>query len=194
MAMPFADSSHTPPPQRRARSITLSLGDNVIVGTASVNTAIPFVSVAAMGCTPSVGAGSPLTIIGATAANPCEIQTSAAHGLASGQHAKIAGIVGTIGTDVLNGNTYQITVSAADKFTVVAACVGKVYTSGGTAEWYTPDTVLGLDTAADSPTWTAQVTVTDATTLKANWIAWILDGQRLAEAAIATVALKEREG
>lgn len=77
--------------------------------------------------------GSSESIIGATATNPVELQTSAAHGWASGQQVVLDNLPGDFGT-ALNGNTYAITVTAVDKFTVpVDGLLFLPYTAGGDA-------------------------------------------------------------
>lgn len=80
-----------------------------------------------------------LTITGATAAAQCQITTSAAHGLSSGDDIVITGVVGSMGTDVLNGNAFIVdTVVDPTNFTIddqsgsSVNTAGKTYTSGGT--------------------------------------------------------------
>lgn len=68
----------------------------------------------------------------ATAANPVVITTSADHGYSTGDRIKFLSMPGDFGTN-LNGNTYTITVTATNQFSVSVNGVGwTAYTSGGT--------------------------------------------------------------
>jgi hypothetical protein len=69
-----------------------------------------------------------LAIIGASNATPIEVQTSAAHGLVTGNAVTVAGCVGNTGA---NGN-WLITVTAADKFTLDGSVGNGAWSSGGT--------------------------------------------------------------
>ena len=71
-------------------------------------------------------------VSGATAANPGNITTSAAHGFESGQSISFSGVGGMV---ELNGNSYTITVVDATNFTIgVDTSAFTAYTSGGTAQ------------------------------------------------------------
>jgi hypothetical protein len=81
-------------------------------------------------------------ISAATAANPCVLTVDNIQGLTSGDLVLVNGIVGNMGTDVLNGNSYYVSVNSStkkltlytDAYLVTGAnTAGKTYTSGGTA-------------------------------------------------------------
>ena len=80
---------------------------------------------------------SSAALTAATAAAECQI-TSNGHGLSNGDIVGIAGIVGTLGTDVengVNGKAWAVRNSAANTFTLDGSdTTGLTYTSGGT--WY----------------------------------------------------------
>lgn len=76
--------------------------------------------------------GTPLTITGATNANPIEITTSAPHGLLTGAVATIASVGGNTNA---NG-TWEITKTGASTFTLNSRAGNSAYTSGGTATPY----------------------------------------------------------
>jgi len=80
---------------------------------------------------------SSAAITAATAAAECQI-TSNGHGLANADLVGIAGVVGTLGTDVengINGKVWAVRNSAANTFTLDGSdTTGLTYTSGGT--WY----------------------------------------------------------
>mgnify|MGYP001565061925 FL=1 len=98
-------------------------------------------------------------ITGASAASPCEI-TVVGHGYITGDKVAIAGIVGDMGDDVLNGNTYTVTRTGADTFTVVADTTGKTYTSDGTAtQVWTVNAYSGLFLKESSATLTTNAAV-----------------------------------
>jgi len=88
-------------------------------------------------------AGAPtaaLTITSVSIGATGTITVADAKGLATGSLVAIADIVGTVGTDVLNGNNYYVGVSGLvltpytdAAMTVPVATTGKAYTSGGTA-------------------------------------------------------------
>lgn len=74
------------------------------------------------------------TITAATSANPIELTTSAAHGWANGNSVELSDLPGDFGTN-LNGNSYVITVTAANKLTIpVDGSLYAAYTTGGTAQ------------------------------------------------------------
>lgn len=80
-------------------------------------------------------AGTAKTISGAAPGFPTII-TATAHGLSNGDVVALAAIVGTIGTDSvngLNGKTLVISNVTANTFCVNVNTTGLVYTSGGTA-------------------------------------------------------------
>lgn len=94
--------------------------------------------------------GTPITISGATQANPCVVSATG-HGLVTGQQVKIKGVAGMT---ELNGNTYTVTVIDANSFSLDADSTGfTVYTSGGTAAHpYKIDIVLdGLNYRGAAP-------------------------------------------
>jgi hypothetical protein len=72
-----------------------------------------------------------LTISNVTAANPGQVTTSTAHGLSNGDVIFITGVVGDMGTDVLNDNPFTVTVVDTTNFTIGTDTSGKTYTSGG---------------------------------------------------------------
>jgi hypothetical protein len=81
-------------------------------------------------------------ISAATAANPCVLTVDNIQGLTTGDLVLVSGITGNMGTDVLNGNYYYVSVvSSTKKLTLYtdaylvtgANTTGKTYTSGGTA-------------------------------------------------------------
>jgi hypothetical protein len=79
-------------------------------------------------------------ISAATAANPCVITVDSLNGVESGESVVINSIVGDMGTTVLNGNRYYVTVSGLtmtlytnNMLSTGANTTGKTYTSGGTA-------------------------------------------------------------
>ncbi len=73
-------------------------------------------------------AGTLPAITGATKASPCQI-TAVAHTLLTGDTIKISGVVGMT---ELNGNTYTVTKTGADTFTIgVDSTTYTTYTSGG---------------------------------------------------------------
>ena len=78
----------------------------------------------------------------ATAANPCVLTVDNIQGLTNGNLVLVSGIVGNMGTDVLNGNRYYVKVDSANKMLTLyttylmgtgANTTGKTYTSGGAA-------------------------------------------------------------
>lgn len=72
-------------------------------------------------------------IIAATSANPIQFQTSVNHGWANGNSVTFVGLPGDFGTN-LNGNTYVITVTGLDTFTIpVDGALYAAYTTGGAA-------------------------------------------------------------
>ena len=72
------------------------------------------------------------TVTGVTQANPGEVTTGANHLLQTGQIVKFAAVGGMV---ELNGNSYTITVTAANKFTIgVDTTAYTMYTAGGTWE------------------------------------------------------------
>jgi hypothetical protein len=80
--------------------------------------------------TGSAIAGNAITT--ATAASPCVITTTTAHGFTSGTNILIDGIQGTMST-VLNGNLFSVTVIDANTFSVPVDTTLLAYTSGGAA-------------------------------------------------------------
>ena len=74
-----------------------------------------------------------LTVSAISAANPCEITTSAAHGLTTNDFVRIGSIAaGTLAT-AINDKIWQVTVTATDKFTIVLDSSGlSAWASGGT--------------------------------------------------------------
>ena len=115
-------------------------------------------------------------ISAATAASPCVITVDSLNGVESGELVLINGIVGDMGTTVLNGNRYYVVVSTAAPWTMTlytnsalstkVDTTGKTYTSDGTAiqcaffvasKVHTSDTIAN-DLAADNlreTIWTA---------------------------------------
>jgi hypothetical protein len=81
-------------------------------------------------------AGGAKTITSVSIGNPAII-TSTAHGLANGDVVAIAGIVGTVGTSLLNGMQAVVRRVTANTFSIDVDTTGLVYTSGGAA---TPNT------------------------------------------------------
>ena len=68
----------------------------------------------------------------ASSTDPIEFTTSAAHGLSNGQSVTFADLPDDFGTN-LNGNTYEVTVTGSDTFTIAVDGSGyATYTSGGT--------------------------------------------------------------
>lgn len=94
-------------------------------------------------------------ITGATQANPCQI-TITAHGYSTGDQVKIEGVGGMTN---LNGNTYTITSTGANTFTLdgVNSTGYPAYTSGGTAKRNHTQVSNNLATAGNKNTvsWTA---------------------------------------
>jgi hypothetical protein len=90
-------------------------------------------------CTPSflVSNKRTINIASITPGTTTTITTSVDHDLMSDAVVTFSGITGSVG-DVLNGNSYTITVTDSTTFTVNANTSGKTYTSGGVA-------VLALD-------------------------------------------------
>jgi hypothetical protein len=95
----------------------------------------------------------PQTVIGATNASPIVIQTSAAHGLSTGQGVYLVDVLGNIGA---NG-AHAITVVDATHFSLNGSSGTGAYTSGGevyltstgaTGNWVAPEGVWG-----DGDTW-----------------------------------------
>lgn len=83
------------------------------------------------------------TVDGATSADPIEVTTLAAHGWKTGDAVSFADMPGDFGTN-LNGNSYSITKTAANKFRVaVDGHLYTAYTSGGTATRVTNATAGG---------------------------------------------------
>jgi hypothetical protein len=78
------------------------------------------------------------TISGISAANPCEITTSANHGLSNGDFIMIDSIAaGTLAT-AINGKIWQVTKTADDKFTIVLdSSALSAWSSGGTVTYGT---------------------------------------------------------
>lgn len=72
-----------------------------------------------------------LAISTVSAANPGKVTTTTAHGFSNGDVISIDGVVGNMGDDVLNDNSFTVTVVDADEFTIGASTAGKTYTSGG---------------------------------------------------------------
>lgn len=94
-------------------------------------------------------ANSSKTITAITRANPGEVTTSAAHGFSTGNLIYLASV---LGMTQVNGLAFNITVTAADKFTLGVNTSGyTAYTSGGTAAKYPQ--------AADALTWAGQFDV-----------------------------------
>lgn len=83
--------------------------------------------------TPYAGSGPLLTITGITAANPAQITTSVAHNLTTGQSVYIFGVLGTMGP-VLNNQSFVLTVTGANTFTVPVDTTALVYGGAGTAQ------------------------------------------------------------
>lgn len=85
----------------------------------------------------SAYAGAPTTISGVSAASPAVVTTSAAHGYTTGQTVRVRGIVGDMGTSLLNDNLYKITVLSTTTFSLQDLrganidTSGLTYTSGG---------------------------------------------------------------
>ncbi len=73
---------------------------------------------------------SNLAVSGATNASPIEITTASNHGLSTGAFTTISGVGGNTAA---NG-TWQITVTAANKFTLTGSAGNAAYTSGGVVE------------------------------------------------------------
>jgi hypothetical protein len=78
------------------------------------------------------------TISGISAANPCEITTSANHGLSTGDYIMIDSIAaGTLAT-AINSKIWQVTKTADDKFTIVLdSSALSAWSSGGTVTYGT---------------------------------------------------------
>lgn len=83
-----------------------------------------------------------MNISAATAASPCVLTVDNLQGIKTGQMVLINGIVGDMGTTVLNGNRYYVVVNHTAKTltlysnaycSTVVDTTGKTYTSGGTA-------------------------------------------------------------
>jgi hypothetical protein len=73
------------------------------------------------------------TITNVTAANPAVV-TSTGHGYSDGDKVHILGVVGNMGTDVLNGNTFTVANKTANTYELSGTDTsGKTYTSGGTS-------------------------------------------------------------
>ncbi len=89
------------------------------------------------------GAFTSKKITDITPANPAVV-TSTAHGYSNGDVVRISGVIGTIGADVVNGNSYTIANKTDDTFEL-AACdtSGKAYTSSGRAD-LTVDNLLQM--------------------------------------------------
>jgi len=118
------------------------------------------------------GIGTPTaatdTISGISNAAAAVITCTAGHGLSTGDLVTITGVIGNNGTDgtlydlhgmdTLNGNTYVITVTAADKFTIPINTVNfDTWSSGGTVTYNAPQpTVIGAH-ADGSETLTGRV-------------------------------------
>lgn len=74
-------------------------------------------------------AGTTATITDATNASPIEIETSAPHGLTTGDRVRVQGVTGNIAA---NGD-WTIIVTAADTFTINGSTGDGAYVSGGEA-------------------------------------------------------------
>lgn len=78
-------------------------------------------------------------ITAATSANPIEFTTGTSHGWTSGDSVVLTALPGDFGTN-LNLNTYVITVTAVDKFTIaVDGSLYAAYTTGGLASRVSQD-------------------------------------------------------
>lgn len=86
------------------------------------------------------GTGGAKNITAVAIGNPTII-TSTAHGLNNGDRGAIASITGTVGTSLLNGNSYSVMFRTTNTFAVAADSAGLAYTSGGT---FTPTTYTAV--------------------------------------------------
>jgi len=89
----------------------------------------------------TAGEATAMTIEGATDADPCDITVDSIQGIQSTEPVLIAGVVGNMGDDVLNGNIFYAKVidsTSIELYTNAALTTGvdttgKTYTSGGTS-------------------------------------------------------------
>lgn len=79
---------------------------------------------------PLPNVGSALTVTGATNATPIVITTSAAHGLASNQFVRVAGVTGNTAAN----DEWIITVLTGTTFSLNSSVGNGAYVSGGTAQ------------------------------------------------------------
>ncbi len=118
-------------------------------------------------------------ITAATAASPCVLTVDNVQGLITGDLVLVNGIVGNMGTDVLNGHYYYVVVNSTNKTLTLytdalmlnnpVSTTGKTYTSAGTAvqcKFYvatsTADETLAAGVAADRmrlTIWTASAAI-----------------------------------
>ena len=112
-------------------------------------------------------------ISAATAANPCVITVDNLNGVVTGDTVLINGIVGDMGTTVLNGNRYYVKVSgsALTLYTDTTLAtgvntIGKTYTSDGTAKQ-----CMYYVTASNHTSGTLATDVTDGKMIKSVWTA-----------------------
>jgi hypothetical protein len=66
----------------------------------------------------------------------CEITTGAAHNYASGDYVRFINVTGVDFPDVVNNKVYEVTVTAADTFTIAESWVATYTATGGTCDFY----------------------------------------------------------
>lgn len=112
------------------------------------------------------------------AAGSPTILTSAAHGMVNGDSVVIAAIVGTMGTDAvngLNGKTFTIKNVTTNTFCIEANTTGLVYTSGGTATpstWILINEIKAIKPSGASAT---KIDVTDLNSTAKEYRAGLVD-------------------
>lgn len=88
-------------------------------------------------------AGNTFAISAATSANPIAFTTTGSHGWTTGQSVLFAALPGDFGTN-LNGNSYVVTVTAVNAFTIaIDGSLYAAYTTGGTATRVTTAVATG---------------------------------------------------